>query len=223
MFYGQSFLILKKKTAKEWKYYTNHSFIKRLSNNTLQKSKFINYLIQDYLFLIQFSKAWSLAIVKSENLEEMKICSNTVNGLINFEMDLHINLCKSYGIKKHTLVNATEKNKNIAYTRYVLNCGHSGDFLDLICALMPCVLGYAEIGLKIKNSKPSNQMYQKWIQTYSSEEYQNISQEVGKLFDNAIKLRLGKNYKKTYKWKKLINIFKTSTLLETDFWEMALE
>ena len=42
MFYGQGFLILKKKTAKEWKYYTNHSFIKKLSNNTLQKSKFIN-------------------------------------------------------------------------------------------------------------------------------------------------------------------------------------
>ncbi len=29
----------------------------------------------------------------------------------------------------------------------VLDIGHSGDALDLLVALMPCVAGYAEIGL----------------------------------------------------------------------------
>ena len=41
----------------------------------------------------------------------MKICTNTVNGLINFEMDLHIKLCKKYGISKKDLILAEEKNK----------------------------------------------------------------------------------------------------------------
>ena len=70
----------------------------------------------------------------------MKICANTVNGLINFEMDLHIKLCKKYGISKKDLINAEEKNKNIAYSRYVLESGYSGDFLDLITPLIPCVI-----------------------------------------------------------------------------------
>ena len=74
---------------KEWRIYTNHRFIKKLSNNTLEKKIFLNYLIQDYLFLYQFSKAWSLAIVKADALNEMKLCANTVNQLINFEMGLH--------------------------------------------------------------------------------------------------------------------------------------
>ena len=40
-----------------------HTFVKKLSNNKLLEEKFLNYLVQDYLFLIQFSKAWSLAIL----------------------------------------------------------------------------------------------------------------------------------------------------------------
>ena len=91
--YSNVFLLLKKKYLNEWKLYTEHNFVKKLSNNKLLEEKFLNYLVQDYLFLIQFSKAWSLAIIKSDNLEEMKICANTVNGLINFEMDLHLKLC----------------------------------------------------------------------------------------------------------------------------------
>ena len=221
--YSNVFLLLKKKYFHEWKLYTEHAFVKKLSNNKLLEEKFLNYLIQDYLFLIQFSKAWSLAIIKSDNLEEMKICANTVNGLINFEMDLHIKLCKKYGISKKDLVNAEEKNKNIAYSRYVLESGYSGDFLDLITPLMPCVIGYAEIGYNLKNYKPSNQMYKSWIQTYSGEEYQKISKSVGKLFDSAVLNRLGKSFYRTRKWKSIQKKFKRAVLLEIDFWEMALE
>ena len=128
MLYGNSFKLLKKKFSYEWKLYTGHTFVRKLSNNKLLEEKFLNYLVQDYLFLIQFSKAWSLAIIKSDNLEEMKICTNTVNGLINFEMDLHVKLCKKYGISEKDLDNAEEKNENIAYSRYVLESGYSGDF-----------------------------------------------------------------------------------------------
>ena len=66
-------------------------------------------------------------------------------------------------------------------------------------------------------------MYKKWIETYSGNDYQNIAKQVGKLFDDSITLRLGKNFVKTYKWKRMQKIFVTSTLLEVDFWEMALE
>ena len=138
-------------------------------------------------------------------------------------MDLHIKHCKQYGISKKILVNAEEKNKNIAYSRYVLESRNIGDFLDLITTLMPCVVGYAEMGNNIKNYKPSNQMYKTWIQTYSGEEYQEISKSVGKLFDSAVLGRLGNNFKKTHKWKKIQKKFKTAILLEIDFWAMALE
>ena len=223
MKYGEVFYNLRKSNFSNWLLYTKHEFVKKLSDGSLNKTYFLNYLKQDYLFLIQFSKAWSLAILKSDNLEEMKIAASTVNELINFEMELHISLCEKYGISKFDLENTEEENENIAYTRYVLELGYSGDFLDLLSALAPCVLGYGEIGINLKDSNPKISMYRKWIETYSSSEYQNVCFNVGKLIDKSFQLRLGENYTNTYKWKKANQIFKKATSLEVDFWNMALK
>ena len=223
MSYGNIFNLLKENHKDNWLLYTKHEFINKLSNDTLKEEKFLNYLIQDYLFLIQFSKAWSLAILKSDNLEEMKIAASTVNDLINFEMELHITLCANYGISKSDLENADEENANIAYTRYVLELGYSGDLLDLLSSLAPCVLGYGEIGLNCQNSNPKTIMYKKWIETYSSIEYQDVCKNVSGLIDKAFLLRLGSNFENTYKWKKVNQIFKKATLLEIDFWNMAIK
>jgi len=223
MSYGQVFNLLKEKNLKNWLLYTKHDFVNLLSSDTLKEKYFLNYLIQDYLFLIQFSKAWSLAVLKSDTLQEMKIAANTVNDLINFEMELHIKLCGSYNISKNDLESANEENENIAYTRYVLELGYSGDFLDLLSALAPCVLGYGEIGMNGKNLKIKTLMYQKWIDTYSSDEYQDVCKNVANLIDQAFLLRLGSDYVNTYKWNKVNKIFNKATLLEIDFWNMALK
>ena len=223
MSYGQVFNLLKEKNLKNWLLYTKHDFVNLLSSDSLEEKYFLNYLIQDYLFLIQFSKAWSLAVLKSDTLEEMKIAANTVNDLINFEMELHIKLCGSYNISKNDLESANEENENIAYTRYVLELGYSGDFLDLLSALAPCVLGYGEIGMNGKNLKIKTLMYQKWIDTYSSDEYQDVCKNVANLIDQAFLLRLGSDYVTTYKWNKVNKIFNKATLLEIDFWNMALK
>jgi len=223
MKYGEVFYNLRESNLSNWLLYTKHEFVQKLANDSLHENSFLNYLKQDYLFLIQFSKAWSLAILKSDNLEEMKIAASTVNELINFEMELHISLCQKYGISKFDLENTEEENENIAYTRYVLELGYSGDFLDLLSALAPCVLGYGEIGINLKDSNPKISMYRKWIETYSSSEYQNVCFNVGKLIDKSFQLRLGENYTNTYKWKKANQIFKKATSLEVDFWNMALK
>ena len=55
--YGKVFNFLKEKNINNWLLYTKHDFINLLSNNNLKEEYFLNYLIQDYLFLIQFSKA----------------------------------------------------------------------------------------------------------------------------------------------------------------------
>ena len=67
----------------------------------------MNYLIQDYVFLVHFSRAWSMAVVKSETMEEMKTCAATVDALVNHEMALHIRTCAAAGIDEAALFTAT--------------------------------------------------------------------------------------------------------------------
>ena len=56
MSYGKTFPLLKEKHKKNWDRYTRHDFVLKLANNSLEPNVFLNYLIQDYLFLIQFLK-----------------------------------------------------------------------------------------------------------------------------------------------------------------------
>ena len=79
------------------------------------------YLIQDYIFLIHFSRAWALAIVKSETPEQMRGAAATVNALINDEIKLHVGICAREGITEAQLLDATEEPENLAYTRYVMD------------------------------------------------------------------------------------------------------
>ncbi len=44
---------------------------------------------------------------------------------------------------------ATEAGATVAYTRFVLERGLAGDLLDLLTALAPCIVGYAEIGREL--------------------------------------------------------------------------
>ena len=87
---------------------------------------FLHYLIQDYVFLVHFSRAWSLAVVKAETINEMKVCASTVDALVNHEMALHIKTCAAEGIEEETLFNSIEAVENLAYTRYVMDAGLKG-------------------------------------------------------------------------------------------------
>ena len=219
--YGSAFALWKAFAGSDWQDFVGHRFVELLGDGSLPEENFLNYLRQDYIFLVHFSRAWALAIVKSETLDEMKSAAATVNALVNHEMHLHIETCAAAGISTEQLHATEEEIENLAYTRYVLDAGHSGDFLDLMAALAPCIFGYGEIGLRLDSEKSSDR-YRDWIKTYAGREYQDGCKEVGALVDNALDRRLGSDHFKTPRWAMLCNRFRIATRLEIGFWGMAL-
>tara|TARA_B100000941_G_scaffold142463_1_gene100955 strand:+ start:3610 stop:4284 length:675 start_codon:yes stop_codon:yes gene_type:complete len=220
--YSKIFEVLKKSCEIDWHQYIDHKFVKKLSDGSLSKGSFLKYLKQDYIFLYHFSRAWALAIAKSNSINEMRITSQVVNALINEEIKLHIEYCADNGIKYEDLIKTSEASQNLAYTRYVLEAGYSGSFLDLIATLSPCVFGYGEIGLKLKESHTSSK-YKKWIDTYSGAEYQNLCKTLGKMVDASFFDRLGNNFERSGQWQQILKHFKTATNLEKDFWSVGFD
>jgi len=205
-----------------WHAYTNHAFVKRLGDGSLPQEAYIRYLIQDYIFLVHFSRAWALAVVKSETLSEMKLASATVDALVNIEMKHHVDICAGYGIDEQTLFDATEEPENLAYTRFVLDAGLSGDLVDLLAALAPCIFGYGEIGARLAKHASSDNPYAEWIETYASDTYQQVCVEVGELIDAALVRRIGSDFGDSPRWERLTERFVTASRLEAGFWNMAL-
>lgn len=145
--YGRAFALWRAGAGPAWDAYVRHPFVTGLGDGTLPKASFLHYLAQDYVFLIHFARAWALAVVKAGTLDEMRAASATVEALVNGEMSLHQRICAEAGIAD--LEATVEAPASLAYTRYVLEAGYSGDLLDLLAALAPCVLGYGEIGARL--------------------------------------------------------------------------
>ena len=205
-----------------WRQYIEHEFVLGLEDGSLPRSAFIAYLIQDYIFLLHFSRAWALAVVKAETAAQMRTAAATVNALINEEIQLHIQICAREGISEAQLLQATEASENIAYTRFVMDSGLSGDILDLLAALAPCVFGYHEIGLRLAGSHDTTALYREWIDTYADEEYASVCFAVAALIEDVAAARLGEAPEASSRWQALCQRFTAATRLEIDFWQMGL-
>ncbi len=220
--YGTTFALWRAGCGDLWHDYTHHAFVEGLRDGSLTRASFLHYLVQDYVFLVHFARAWSLGVVKAETLNEMKVCAGTVDALVNHEMALHVKTCAAAGIDEATLFAATEEFENIAYTRYVMDAGLQGDFLDLIAALAPCCFGYGEIGTRLAETAVAETSYSDWIATYADGDYQGAMVAVGHMIDAAVTRRLGPNPAASARWPQLQARFDTATRLEISFWDMGL-
>ena len=204
----------------EWDAYCGHEFVRRIGDATLPEQSFRHYLLQDYVFLIHFSRAWALAVYKSENLTDMRMAASTLNAHLNYEMDLHVRYCAKWGLSEQDMARTDEARANMAYTRYVLECGMRGDILDLHVALAPCVIGYAVIGKRLLMDSETiieGNPYREWIEMYADEAYQNVANNAVRQLDELAASRLGPG-----RFGRLATTFRQATLLEIDFWDMGL-
>jgi len=204
-----------------WPSYTHHEFVLRLAKGDLPETAFRHYLIQDYLFLKHFARAWGLAIYKSDTLAEMRRAQGLVAATLDVEIGLHVEYCRSWGIGLAAMEAAPEAMATVAYTRFVLDRGVAGDRLDLEVALAPCIVGYAEIAverLASNTTKLDGNPYKSWLDMYASPEYQTLASEAKAALDEQFARRAGEG-----RFPALAATFTAATRLEADFWQMGLD
>jgi thiaminase (transcriptional activator TenA) len=213
------FARLKAGASAEWRSYTEHPFTDAMANGSLAEAAFRHYLVQDYLFLIEFARAYALSIYKSPRLADMREAAAGVSAILDVEMNLHVKLCAGWGLSPDDLENASTSVETLAYTRYVLDTGMRGDLLALNVALAPCVIGYAEIATRLAgrpNAYAATNPYRAWIAEYAGAPYQEVAAKALAQLE-----RLAERYATPVREAELITIFKEATRLEADFWDMG--
>ncbi len=208
---------LKADCAEDWSTYVDHEFIRGMGDGTLPEAAFRDYLIQDYLFLIQFARAYALAIYKGRSLYEMRSGLEGLKAILDVEMDLHVRMCDRWGIDVEAMMATPEKRETVAYTRFVLDAGNAGDLLDLYVALAPCMIGYGEIGQTLSVNADENP-YAEWINEYSSLAYQELVKATVENLDE-----LASEMMTEARYPRLKKLFGAATRLEADFWQMGLD
>src|SRR6266446_9751686 len=177
-----------------WRAYVGHEFVLQLASGVLPEPCFRRYLVQDYLFLIHFARAWGLAIYKSDTLSEMRRAQRLVAATLDVEIGLHIDYCRGWGLSEAAMAVEPEALATIAYTRFVLDRGLAGDRLDLEAALAPCIVGYAVIAVertRDSRTRLEGNRYREWLEMYAGSDYQGLAREAEAALDEQFARRGG--------------------------------
>ena len=194
----------------------DHPFVRELGNGVLPLNKFQYYLKQDYVFLINYCKVLALAASKSSSENMMKRWVSLLNETLNSEMDLHRNFCSDFGISISNLEKTIADTSTKNYCDFLIENANQNSEKFIAVSLLPCQWGYQEIAQNFeKNKFEKGSFHKTWVESYSSNEYQEVTDWLIKYVDEV-----GKNStsEEVEKYKKL---FKLGIEFEIGFWDSA--
>jgi thiaminase/transcriptional activator TenA len=210
---------LREAAGADWTAYVRHPFVTLLGLGTLPEVCFRRFLVQDYLFLTHFARAYALAVYKSTSMEDIRAFATSLQAIVA-ELPLHVGYCAGWGLTEAQMAAEPEASETMTYTRYVIDVGLSGDVLDLTAALLPCVAGYAEIGQSLL-ADPTTVLdgspYGAWLRNYDSVEYKESVLAAIERLEQLAARRGG-----AARFDDVAKIFLTATRLEAAFWQMGL-
>jgi len=194
-----------------------HPFITGVGDGTLPVEKFKYYVIQDYAYLIDYSRVLAIASARAPDLETMCWFARLLDETLNTEMELHRSYCAKFGISREELEETRTAPTTIAYTSFLLKVAYQGTFGELVASLLPCQWGYWEIGEHLASlGEPKEApLYCQWIQMYTSPEFAALAQSIRALAD-----RLGQGAG-SGELAAMDEAYLTSLRFEHRFWEMA--
>ena len=181
----------------------NTKFVQGIKNGDLPKTKFQEYLAQDYFFLESFARAYGLAVSKSRNKKNIKTLSVLLSG-VSEELILHETYAKEWDIDLTTnlIGPATKK-----YTDFLEEVSLNLSLIEIMSAMTPCMRLYSWLGKKLLNMISDNP-YKEWILTYSDGSFDNLAKSLENLIDE---------YDESYDIDQINFLYKKAMELELDF------
>jgi thiaminase/transcriptional activator TenA len=207
---------LRAEAAKFWDAQHRHPFVRGIGDGTLDLEKFRFWIRQDYLFLIEYSRLLALATARAPDLDTMGRFADLVHETLHDEMDLHRSYSADLGIAAAHLEQEEMTPTTRGYTDFMLRTAAVGDFAELLAALLPCMWGFNEIGLRLAaDGPPDDERYARWIEMYASDEFTELVDWLRELTD-----RIGTGLAGAARGR-MRDVFLTSSRYELSFWEMG--
>jgi thiaminase/transcriptional activator TenA len=207
---------LRQRAVGIWEAQYQHPFVRGIGDGTLGLERFKFWLRQDYVFLIEYARLLALAAARSPDLKTLNRFATLLKETVEAEMNLHRGYAAEFHITAQELEREQPAPATRAYTDFLLRIATTGDFAELVAALLPCMWAFSEIGQRLAaQSGPNEKRYIKWIAMYSSREFAELAQWCGDLVDD---LAAGLPERDLLR---LEAAFLTSSRYEWQFWEMA--
>lgn len=200
-----------------WEKCLAHPFVSGIADGSLPIEKFRYYMLQDYLYLIDYARVFAVGIAKAQDYTLMRRFAKNVDVILDGEMNIHRAYMKRLGISEEEVLSARPALDNKSYTQYMLAAAYTGGTAEIVAAILACSWSYAEIG-RMMGKVPGaaeHLFYGEWVRSYAGEEYAATNQSLIELMDylsadvsSEEQLRLEE-------------IFVNCSRYELRFWDMA--
>lgn len=203
--------------AEIWEEYNKHPFVLGIQNGSLEKDKFRYYIIQDYLYLEEYAKAFAIGVAKAGSLKTADLFAKYIP-VMNGELNIHNGYLARLGVTQEEIDSAERSLDNLSYTSYMLRVAYEEGEAEILAAILACAYSYQIIAEKIVKNNPNSvndEFYGDWIRGYTSPDYAK---------DNEILLTELNLMTESYTEKQikhLVDIFVACSRYELAFWEMS--
>ena len=188
-----------------------HPFNTGLAAGTLDRARFVHYMQQDWLYLIDFGRALALIAGRIGAEADVLTFVNFAYGAIAAERELHGHYFERFGVAA-----PAEKNPAcFAYTHFLRSTAALEPLETAVAAVLPCFWIYREVGRHIAERASAQNPYQKWIDTYSDREFSDLVDRAIGVFDRLADAATAEARRA------MDRAFRESTILEWHFWDDA--
>lgn len=137
-----------------WAGYHTHPFVEGLKDGTLDVKKFRRYIIQDYWYLMEYTKVFAVGVAKSRSVETMKLFAKYIQAILDGEVDVHNGYMGMLGITREELEGTPIAQDNRSYTAYMLSVAYKGGEAEVLTAILSCAYSYEVIAHRIVAERP---------------------------------------------------------------------
>lgn len=199
-----------------WEAQHNHAFVRGIGDGTLELDRFKFWIRQDYLFLIEYCRLLALAAARAPDFPTLARFADLLQATARTEMDLHRSYATEFAISAQEIEGEEIAPATRAYTDFLVRVAATGDFAELVAALLPCMWGFSEIGQRLAaQARPTDHRYAAWIETYASSDFAELAAWCRDLLDR-VAADAGTQLRE-----RMEAAFLTSSRYELAFWEAA--
>jgi len=207
---------LRRHSERIWRGIDGHPFLRELQAGTLPMHRFTYFILQDYVYLLDFAQVLCQGGARSPNLEILELFCRHALGAVEVERSFHASFGRSLGLSRKQLDAVPKGPRTQAYIDHLQSVARGGSLGELVAAVLPCYWIYGETGKRLYKLRPTRpKIYREWIETYASEAFWKPVREQIRLMD-----RLGAAAGKAEK-KRMMELFMLSSRHEYLFWEQA--
>lgn len=199
-----------------WTAILDHPMVSRLGAGTLDEAPFRYWVRQGYVYLVEYSRVFALGAAKAPDLDRMQTFAELLESTVSTEMDLHRSYAAEFDISEAALERTDPSPTTQAYVDFLVRTASHGTFGDLVAALLPCMWGFNETGIRLAAAgRPDHEQYAAWIDTYAGHEFTELTEWCKTLMDD-VAAEAPEPVRARYR-----DRFETSAQYEYLFWDAA--